>query len=183
LRPRLPFWTSSGLWASLSSVSNRLSFLRQLSPCVRLLFLLRGVLKIRSPESPSIPTPASRVLPPSFRFPFGALPPSGPALRSTVVRVYGERRYSLISSSNRVNPTLSEHPVLSLSERFRCHFLQLPVVPAVNYYRLLSLARLLQASGPFSLRPYPRVRPPRPILVLEATLCSFFTTPHRMAGA
>jgi hypothetical protein len=27
------------------------------------------------------------------------------------------------------------------------------VVPAVNYYRLLSLTRLLQASGPFSLRP------------------------------
>ncbi len=52
-----------------------------------------------------------------------------------------------------MNPTLSEHPVLSLSERLHCHFLQLPAVPAVNYCRRLSLARLLQASGPFSLRP------------------------------
>ena len=50
VRPRLPFWTSSGLWAVLSSGCNRLSFLRQFSLCARLLFLLRGVLKIRSPS-------------------------------------------------------------------------------------------------------------------------------------
>jgi hypothetical protein len=61
--------------------------------------------------------------------------------------VYDGRRYSLISSSNRVNPTLSKHPVLSLSERFGCHFLQLEVVPAGNYYRLLSLTRLQNPSG------------------------------------
>ena len=50
LRPRFPFWTSSGLWAVLSFDSNRLSILRQFSLCARLLFLLRGVLKIRSPS-------------------------------------------------------------------------------------------------------------------------------------
>lgn len=35
-RPRLPFWTSSGLWAILWSVSNPLSLLRQLSLYARL---------------------------------------------------------------------------------------------------------------------------------------------------
>jgi hypothetical protein len=73
-----------------------------------------------------------------------------------------------------------EHPVLSLSERFGCHFLQLSVVPAVNYHRLLSLTRLLQASGPFSLRIAGETAASQ--LVSETTLYSLFVTPHRMTG-
>ena len=67
------------------------------------------------------------------------------------------------SSSLRVNPTLSEHPELSLLERLHCHFLQFP-----SYRRRITFAfyllrdsrtptlsrRDFQAPGPFSLRPY-----------------------------
>jgi len=124
LRPRLPFWTSSGLWAVLSSDSNRLSFLRQLSLCVRLLFLLRGVLKIRYPSYLRL-----SLLYLGCYHPHQAPLPASPLSRSTRCRagvwVYGERRYSLISSSNRVSPTLSSIPYSlrrSASAAISCSF-------------------------------------------------------------
>jgi hypothetical protein len=70
LRPRLPFWTSSGLWASLSSASNRLSFLRQLSLCARLLFLLKRRTQNPQPRVTFDSHPSISGVATLIRFPF-----------------------------------------------------------------------------------------------------------------
>lgn len=60
-------------------------------------------------------------------------------------------------------------------------FPAISVVPAVNYYRLLSLTRLLRASGPFSLRSFAG-ETAAPQFGIRGHPVLFFTTPHRMVG-
>ena len=107
VRPRLPFWISSGLWARLSSASNRPSLLRRLSPYARLFFLLRGVLRFRSSSYHS---------------------------RASLLSPVGVRPLSF--------PTAS-------------------VILPASYCRPLSLARLLQASGPVLLLSAGKTAAPR----------------------
>jgi len=134
------------------------------------------------PELPSTLAPVSWVLPPSPGSSSGVTAFEVDTLPRRSLSLWWEALLSHLFLKPCESHTL-EHPVLSPSERFGCHFLQLLVVPAVNYYCLLPLARLLRASGPFSLRPNSRVRPPRLGLVSETTLHFLFATPHRVAKA
>lgn len=99
-------------------------------------------------------------------------------------RVYGERRYSLVfflapceSHTLRTSRTLfwgSASTVISYSFRRTGEELLSPSI---------SRETPSQAPGPFSLRPNPRVRPPRLSLVSEVTLHSFFVTSQSVTGA
>jgi hypothetical protein len=127
-----------------------------------------------------------------IKLPFPASPPSGPTRHRIGVRVYGERRYSLISSSKPCESHTPEHPVQLPVGALPLSFPTVSVVPTVNYYDVLSLARLqvlnalpprhsrLRARSYFVLT---RVRLPHYCLVSVATLYSASVTAQPVTRA